>query len=397
MFYPLKSPHVETLAATTLEPVAPLDPPQRLLMGPGPSNPDVRVLEAMARPMVGHLDPYFLHLMNESMQMLRAVYRTTNHHTIPVSGTGTSGLETIMLNLVEPGDEVIVGIIGYFGQRLRELAGRAGARVRVIEVPVGEIIPVERFEQELARAPAKLIALVHAETSTGAEQPIADVAEVARRHDALIAVDCVTSLGGMPVEIDSWGIDAAGSCTQKCLGAPPGLGPVTFGPRAMEVVRNRKSAPSSWYFDLELLFQYWGDEGVARQRTFHHTAPVSSCYALHEALRLVLEEGLDARWERHQRAHEIFVAALDRLGLSIFTPISHRLPMLNVVEIPEGIDDLRVRRGLLRRGIEIGGGFGPLQGKTWRVGLMGTNADAERIDRLLGALEEVLREEGWRH
>ncbi|KPK04719.1 MAG: alanine--glyoxylate aminotransferase, partial [Gemmatimonas sp. SG8_28] len=371
-------------------------PPERLLMGPGPSNPDPRVLEAMARPMVGHLDPYFLQIMDETMQMLREVYRTRNHHTIPMSGTGPSGLETIVLNLLEPGDDAVIGVIGYFGQRLREMAERAGATVRAIEVPFGEIIPAERFSEELSRKPAKLVAMVHAETSTGAAQPIAEIAGIARRHGALTAVDCVTSLGGMPVEIDAWGIDAAGSCSQKCIGAPPGLGPVTFGPRAMEAVRNRASKPSTWYLDLRLLFQYWGETGADRQRAFHHTAPVSSIYAFHEALRLILAEGLEARWERHRQAHQTLAQGLDRLGLGLFTPAAHRLPMLNVIAIPEGVDDGAVRAGMLERGIEISGGFGPLKGRTWRVGLMGVNADAERIERLLGALEEVLHAQGWR-
>jgi alanine-glyoxylate transaminase/serine-glyoxylate transaminase/serine-pyruvate transaminase len=344
--------------------------------------------------MVGHPDPYFQQVMNETMAMLRAVFRTENHHTIPMSGTGTSGLETIMLNLLEPGDEAVVGVIGYFGQRLHELAARAGATVRTIEAPFGEVIAPERFEAALRDRPAKLVALVHAETSTGAAQPIEDVARIARAADALVAVDCVTSLGGMPVLIDEWGIDAAGSCSQKCLGAPPGLGPVTFGPRAIDAVRTRTTTPSTWYLDLQLLFQYWGEQGGGQQRAFHHTAPVSSIYAFHEALRLVLEEGLEARWARHQDAHRRFVEGLARLGLRLFTPAAHRLPMLNVIEIPDGVDDAAVRSALLERGIEISGGFGPLKGKTWRVGLMGTNADPTRIERLLGALEEVLRAEG---
>jgi alanine-glyoxylate transaminase/serine-glyoxylate transaminase/serine-pyruvate transaminase len=329
------------------------------------------------------------------MRMLRAVYGTANHHTIPMSGTGTSALETVMLNLLEPGDEAVVGVIGYFGQRLQEMAARAGAAVRVLEAPFGEVLPPERFEVELARTPAKLVALVHAETSTGAAQNVADIAGIARRHGALVAIDCVTSLGGMPVLIDEWGIDAAGSCSQKCIGAPPGLGPVTFGPRAMEVVAARTTPPSTWYLDLRLLFQYWGDSGGTQQRAFHHTAPVSSIYALHEALRLILQEGLEARWERHRAAHRYLVSGLERLGLALLTPASHRLPMLNVVEIPDGLDDAAVRRGLLDRGIEIAGGFGPLKGKTWRIGLMGVNADSARIDRLLGGLEEVLGEQGW--
>lgn len=367
-----------------------IDPPERLLMGPGPSNPDPRVLEAMAKPMVGHLDPYFLEIMDGTMSMLRALYRTENHHTIPMSGTGTSGLEAIVLNLIEPGDDVIVGVIGYFGQRLQDMAERAGANVRVIEREFGDVIPPEQFDDELTRKPASLVLLVHAETSTGAAQPVAEVAEIARRHGALVAIDCVTSLGGMPVEVDAWGIDAAGSCSQKCIGAPPGLGPVTFGARVMEKVRKRKAKPPTWYLDLNLLFQYWGEEGAERQRAFHHTAPVSSIYAFHEALRLILEEGLDERWERHRRAHATLVQGLDRLGLELFTPAQHRLPMLNVIKIPDSVDDLAVRKALLERGIEIAGGFGPLKGKTWRVGLMGTNADEAKIERLLGALEEVV-------
>jgi alanine-glyoxylate transaminase/serine-glyoxylate transaminase/serine-pyruvate transaminase len=338
--------------------------------------------------MVGHLDPYFLEVMDRTMAMLREVYRTGNHHTIPMSGTGTSGLETIMLNLLEPGDEAIVGVIGYFGQRLYELAVRAGARVRMLEAPVGEILAPEQLAVALETRPAKLVALVHAETSTGAHQPLEEMVRIAHGHGALVAVDCVTSLGGMPVEIDAWDIDAAGSCSQKCLGAPPGLGPITLSPAAMDVVRARKAPPTTWYFDLQLLFQYWG-EG-APSRAFHHTAPVSSIYAFHEALRLTLEEGLERRWARHRRAHEALVAGLARLGLSLFTPEPHRLPMLNVIRIPEGVDDLTVRTRLLERGIEIAGGFGPLKGSTWRVGLMGMNADEERIARLLDALASVI-------
>ena len=364
-------------------------------MGPGPSNPDPRVTQALSAPLVGHLDPYFLDLMDSTMEALRKVFRTDNAHTIPMSGTGSSALETIVLNLIEPDDDVVVGIIGYFGQRLAEMALRAGANVRVVEAPIGEIVDPERFDTELRSKPAKLVAFVHAETSTGACQPVAEVADIVHRHGALVAVDCVTSLGGMPVEVDEWGIDAAGSCSQKCLGAPPGMGPVTFSARAMELVRMRARKPSTWYFDLNLLFEYWGEGDAGRERVFHHTAPISSIYGFHEALQLVLEEGLEARWERHMRAHRFFVDGLERLGLSLFTPRSHRLPMLNVVTIPEGVDDISVRRRLLEKNVEISGGFGSLKGKTWRVGLMGYNAQEKRIEWLLGALEETLREEGY--
>jgi alanine-glyoxylate transaminase/serine-glyoxylate transaminase/serine-pyruvate transaminase len=377
------------LLSMSTPPVTSIRPPERLLLGPGPANVHPRVTAAMAAPIVGHLDPYFLEVMEATMADLRRVFRTANHHTIPMSGTGSAGLETIMLNLLEPGDDVVVGIIGYFGERLAEMARRAGAAVRVLEASLGEVITPDRLEAELKRKPAKLVALVHAETSTGAWQPVQEVAEVTRRHGALLAIDCVTSLGGVPVEIDTWGVDAAGSCSQKCLGAPPGLGPVTFGPRAMDEVRRRRTSPSTWYFDLGLLFQYWGEAGGAKERAFHHTAPIAGVYGFREALRVVLEEGLEARWARHRAAHERFARGLERLGLSLFTPAPHRLPQLNVVNIPPGVDDLAVRRRLLDMGIEIAGGFGPLKGKTWRVGLMGTNASPDAVDRLLGALEEV--------
>jgi alanine-glyoxylate transaminase/serine-glyoxylate transaminase/serine-pyruvate transaminase len=367
-----------------------LTPPTRLLLGPGPSNPHPTVSAAMAAPLVGHLDPYFLQVMDETMADLRTVFGTTNHHTIPMSGTGTAGLEAIMFNLLEPGDEVVVGVIGYFGQRLVEIAERAGATVRRIEAPLGEVIAPERVAEELRRGRPKLVALVQAETSTGAHQPLDEIGRMVRDYDALFAVDCVTSLGGLPVDVDRRLIDAAGSCSQKCLGAPPGLGPVTFGPRAMTAVRARRTKAATWYLDLQLLFQYWGEAGGPRDRAFHHTAPVANIYGFREALRLALEEGLEARYARHRAAHDRLVDGLGTLGLSLFTPQAHRLPMLNVIRIPDGVDDATVRRRMLERGIEIGGGFGPLKGKTWRVGLMGTNATTEVVDRLVGELGEVL-------
>ncbi|HEX9705417.1 MAG TPA: alanine--glyoxylate aminotransferase family protein [Gemmatimonadales bacterium] len=365
-------------------------PPARLLLGAGPSNVDPRVTAAMAASIVGHLDPYFLQVMEETMADLRSVFRTTNHHTVPMSGTGSAGLETIMLNLLEPGDEAIVGVIGYFGERLAELARRAGAAVRVLDAPPGDVIAPERIEAELKKKPAKLVALVHAETSTGACQPVREPAEIAHRYGALFAIDCVTSLGGIPVEIDAWGVDAAGSCSQKCIGGAPGLGPVTFGPRAMEAVRRRRAKPPTWYFDLTQLFQYWGEAGGSKERAFHHTAPIAAVYGFREALHLVLEEGLEARWQRHKDTHERFARGLERLGLTLLTPAAHRLPQINVVNIPPGVDDLAVRRRLLEMGIEITGGFGPLKGKAWRMGFMGTNARPEPVDRLLDALEEIL-------
>jgi len=342
--------------------------------------------------MVGHLDPYFLGVMDETMADLREIFGTTSHHTIPMSGTGSAGLESIMLNLLEPGDEAIVGVIGYFGERLATMANKAGANVRRIEEDLGGIIDPARVEKALKEKPAKLVAMVHAETSTGACQPLEDISRIAHEYGALFAVDCVTSLGGMPVDVDRIGIDAAGSCSQKCIGAPPGLGPVTFGPRAIEAVANRKTETPTWYLDLNLVFQYWGDAEGAKDRVFHHTAPVAGLYGFNKALRLILEEGLDSRYARHKKAHDHFRAGLEKLGLSLFTPESHRLPMLNVVNIPEDVDDLAVRKALLQRDVEISAGFGSLKGKAWRVGLMGYNADPDRIDILLQALEEVLKE-----
>jgi alanine-glyoxylate transaminase / serine-glyoxylate transaminase / serine-pyruvate transaminase len=372
---------------------SPLNPPERLLMGPGPSNPDPRVLAAMGANPVGHLDPYFVELMDQTMGALRALFGTHNHHTLPISATGSAGLETILVNLIEPGDSVVVGVIGYFGQRLAEMARRAGADVRMVEAGAGEILDPAQIEAALEERPAKLVAFVHAETTTGACQPIAPIVDVARRHDALVAIDCVTSLGGLPIEIDALGVDAAGSCSQKCIGAPPGLGPITIGPRAMEKVRARKQKPSTWYFDLGLLFQYWGEAGGSRSRAFHHTAPVAAIYGFHEALRLIHEEGLETRWARHQRAHEALVSGLDRLGLTLFPPAANRCATINVINAPKDVDEARVRRRLLEMGVEIGGGLGTLAGRVWRVGVMGYNAQVSRVEQFVGALEKALRVE----
>ena len=372
---------------------APLNPPERLLMGPGPSNPDPRVLLAMGMNPVGHLDPYFVGLMDETMGALRQVYRTTNHHTLPISATGSAGLETIMLNLLEPGDSAIVCMNGHFGHRLAELAVRAGADVRTIEAAPGEIVDPAAVDTMMKERPAKVLAFVHLETTTGACQPVPDMVSVARKYDALVAVDCVTSLGGMQFDVDTWGVDAAGSCTQKCLGAPPSLAPVTFGPRAMAAARARKSKARTWYFDLALLFQYWGEGGGEKKRAFHHTAPIASIYGLHEALRQVLEEGLEVRWARHRAAHSTLVKGLDRIGLSLFTPKANRAPTINVVSVPDGVDEAAVRSRMLRAGVEMGGGLGALAGKVWRVGVMGHNAQTERVEKFLGVLEEALRAE----
>jgi alanine-glyoxylate transaminase / serine-glyoxylate transaminase / serine-pyruvate transaminase len=376
-------------------PPPPLNPPERLLMGPGPSNPDPRVLTAMGMNPIGHLDPYFVELMDQTMGALRGVFQTTNHHTLPISATGSAGLEAIMANLLESGDSCVVAVNGYFGLRLAELARRAGADVRTVEAAPGDTVDPAAIEALLVERPAKVLAFVHAETTTGACQSIPEMVSVARRHDALVVVDCVTTLGGVPMDVDAMGIDAAGSCSQKCLGAPAGLGPITVGPRAMEAVRARKQPPATWYLDFGLLFQYWGEPGGSPKRAFHHTAPIAAIYGFHEALRLILEEGLDARWARHQAAHEVLVRGLDVLGLSLFTPPAHRCSTINVIRTPDGIDEASVRARLLTMGVEMGGGLGVLAGKVWRVGVMGHNAQTARIEQFLGALDAALRAEGY--
>ena len=368
-------------------------PPARLLLGPGPSQVHPRVLRAMAAPLVGHLDPAFIAMMDDVKALLRWVFATRNALTFPVSGTGSAGMECCVVNLVEPGDEVVVGVNGVFGTRMVEVAERAGASVVRVEAPWGNVIRGEQMAAALARTKRpKLVGLIHAETSTGAWQPVEEIAALARRHDALLLTDCVTSLGGVPVEIDAWGVDAAYSGTQKCLSCPPGLSPVTFGPRALEAIARRRHKVQSWYLDVTLLQQYWGED-----RVYHHTAPISMNYALREALRLVAEEGLEARFARHRRNHEALAAGLAALGLALAAQEGHRLPMLNAVTVPAGVDEARVRSRLLADdGIEIGGGLGPMKGRVWRIGLMGESSRRESVLSVLSALEVALAAEGHR-
>jgi len=368
-------------------------PPARLLLGPGPSQVHSRVLRAMSAPLVGHLDPAFVAMMEDVKSLLRWVFATKNALTLPVSGTGSAGMECCVVNLVEPGDEVIVGVNGVFGTRMAEVAERAGASVTRVEAPWGSVIRPQQLADALARTKRpKLVGVIHAETSTGAWQPIEEIAALVRTHDALLLTDCVTSLGGVPVEIDAWGIDAAYSGTQKCLSCPPGLSPVTFGPRALEAVARRRHKVQSWYLDVTLLQQYWGED-----RVYHHTAPISMNYALREALRIVAEEGLEARFARHRRNHEALAAGLTALGLSLAAEEGHRLPMLNAVTVPAGVDEARVRSRLLADdGIEIGGGLGPMKGRVWRIGLMGESSRRESVLSVLAALEVALAAEGHR-
>ncbi len=367
-----------------------LNPSPRVLLGPGPSMVHPRVLRAMAAPVIGHLDPEFLALMNEVQELLRYVFQTKNRLTIPVSGTGSAGMEAALANLIEPGDPVLIAINGYFGQRMAEMARRYGAEVDVIERPWGEIFDPDELEQALQRRRYKLLALVHAETSTGALQGhIREIVEAAHRHGALVVLDTVTSLGGLPVEVDAWGVDVAYSGTQKCLSVPPGLAPITFSERAVQVLRGRRTPVISWYLDMRLIEQYWGDE-----RTYHHTAPISMVYALREGLRLVAEEGLEARFARHRENARLLWQGLAELGLEPMVPEAYRLPTLTTVRVPEGVDEAAVRRCLLHTyNIEIAGGLGALKGRIWRIGLMGYSSRRENVLLLLAALKVCLEKQ----
>lgn len=364
-----------------------LDTSPRTLLGPGPSMVNPRVLRAMAAPLVGHLDPEFIVIMNEVQQMLRYVFQTRNELTVPVSGTGSAGMEAALCNFIEPGDNVLVAVNGYFGERMWDMATRYGAQVDRINRPWGEIFDPDEIETALRKKQYKLLALVHAETSTGALQlNVAEIATAAHRHDALVVLDTVTSLGGVPVEIDAWDVDISYSGTQKCLSCPPGLAPLTVGPRAREVLRARKTRVANWYLDLTMVEKYWGSE-----RTYHHTAPISMNYALREALRLVVEEGLEARFAHHRANAEILWDGLEELGLMPFVPLRYRLPTLTTCQLSLSTDEAGIRRRLLDEfNIEISGGLGPFKGKIWRIGLMGFSSRRENVVLLLSGLQQIL-------
>ena len=367
-----------------------INPGDRVLMGPGPSNVSARVLQAMSAPCIGHLDPYFLFIMDETQLLLKYLFQTENPFTIPVSGTGSAGMETCFVNLIEPGEEAVVCINGVFGTRMADIVRRLGGQIIRVDGEWGRAIDPEAVRNAVRGKNPKILALVHAETSTGVCQPLEDIANIAHEAGALFLVDMVTSLGGMEVAVDSMGIDVAYSGTQKCISCPPGLAPISFGPSAIKALESRKSPVVSWYLDMSMVRSYWGAE-----RKYHHTAPINMIYALREALRIIAEEGLDARFARHQLNHRALVAGIEAMGLAMLVPESERLPMLNAICIPEGVNDMKVRKALLNDfGIEIGGGLGDLQGKIWRVGLMGHSSSRKNVFLFLSALETVLNAEG---
>jgi alanine-glyoxylate transaminase/serine-glyoxylate transaminase/serine-pyruvate transaminase len=363
--------------------------PRRLLLGPGPSNVHPRVLRAMAQPIVGHLDPAFLALLDRVQAALRRLFGTENELTLPLSATGSAGMEACLVNLLEPGDDVVVGVAGIFGERMAEVARRAGACVTRVETEPGTPLPDEAMAEAIARVRPRVVSFVHAETSTGVCQPVEAIARTACASGALVVLDCVTSLGGLPLSLDTWGIDAAYSGTQKCLSCPPGLSPVSFSARALEHVRARKTPVQSWFLDVSLLAGYFGGE-----RVYHHTAPISAILALAEGLRLVEEEGMEMRAARHRTAAEQLIEGVRALGFTPLVAAPYRLPMLTTLRLPETVvrrGEAEVRRTLLTRyGVEIGGGLGKLTGQVWRVGLMGENARLINVEALLFALRKEL-------
>ena len=370
--------------------VGQLNPSPRLLLGPGPSDAHPRVLTVMSTPLLGHLDPQFLEIMNETQDLMRAAFRTKNRLTFPVSATGTAGMECCLVNLLEPGDKVVVCAKGYFGQRMIDIAGRTGANVTVLEAPWGEVFDLNRLRETLTKVRPKVLAIVHAETSTGALQPIEQLGKLCDEFDAMLVVDAVTSLGCTPLSVDEWELDAVFSCTQKGLGCPPGLSPVTFSDRAVEALNKRKTKVQSWYLDLTTVQKYWGSD-----RVYHHTGPITMVYAIREGLRLLLEEGLEARWARHTRNHKALKAGLNALGLQYTANEKYQLPQLNAVRIPQGVDDVAGRKTLLNDfGIEIGGGLGDFKGKAWRIGLLGYNSRPSCVMLVLAALEQCLTKQG---
>ena len=367
----------------------PFAPPQRLLMGPGPTMVHNRVLEASARPTIGHLDPAFVELMDEIKHLLQYVFQTENYMTMPVSAPGSAGMEMCFVNLVEPGDKVIVCINGVFGGRMKENVERCGGTVVVVEDAWGQPVSVDKVEQALQQhRDVRLVAFVHAETSTGALSDAQEITRIAHAHDALVIVDAVTSLAGSPLRVDEWELDAVYSGSQKCLSSFPGLSPVTLSEAALNKIKGRPGKVQSWFLDINLVMGYWGSDGG---RSYHHTAPVNTLYALHEALLMVYEEGLENAWRRHRRNHLALVAGLEEMGMELLVDASCRLPQLNAVIVPEGVEDARFRKELLHGyGLEIGAGLGALTGRIWRIGLMGQASRMQYVEQCVGILKRTL-------
>ena len=366
--------------------LSPLNVPERLLLGPGPSNVNPTVLQAMNTPPLGHLDPKFLELMDEIQTLLRYVWQTENRLTYAISGTGTAAMEATVANAVEPGDKVVVGVKGYFGHRLVDMAQRYGGEVETITQQWGKSFTLEAIKTALETHKPAVLCLVHAETSTGVRQPLEGVADLCREHGTLLLVDSVTSMGGVPLKLDEWGVDLAYSCSQKGLACPPGASPFTMSDRAYEKLQKRSGKVPNWYLDTNLLEKYWGEE-----RMYHHTAPINMYYALREALRLIADEGIEACWQRHQDNAVYLWSQLEGIGLTLHVEKEYRLPTLTTVRIPDGVDGKAIgRKLLLEHNIEVGGGLGELGGKVWRIGLMGYNSRKENVDTLINVLKQVL-------
>jgi alanine-glyoxylate transaminase/serine-glyoxylate transaminase/serine-pyruvate transaminase len=359
-------------------------------MGPGPSDVDPRVLEAMSRPTIGHLDPAFIDVLNEIRELLQNTFLTGNEMTFAVSGTGSAGMETCVVNLIEPGDSMLVCVNGVFGSRMADVAERCGADVATVEAEWGKAFDPGQIAEALKKKPAKVVGIVHAETSTGVCQPLEEISRIVHDNDAFLLADAVTSLGGMNVDVDGWGIDACYSGTQKCLSCPPGLAPVTFSDAALSTIENRRTKVRSWYLDVSMIRRYWSSE-----RFYHHTAPINMNYALLEGLRMIREEGLQRRWARHLANHKVLRAGLAAIGIEYLPEPGYELPMLNAVSIPDGVDDTAVRKQLLSEfNIEIGGGLGAFKAKAWRIGLMGSTSTLSNVMLFLSALEKCLADQG---
>jgi alanine-glyoxylate transaminase / serine-glyoxylate transaminase / serine-pyruvate transaminase len=364
-----------------------LNPRARFLMGPGPSDVNPMVLKALSTPMIGHLDPQFIEIMDEVMEMTRQLFQTNNQLTSVISATGSAGMETCFVNLLEPGDTAMVCVNGVFGNRMCDIVDRCGAKLIRVDAPWGEPIAPGQVKDALEKCKPKLVAIVHAETSTGVLQPLQEISKMVHDAGALFVVDTVTSLGGTQVRVDEWGIDAVYSGTQKCISAPPGLSPVSFNTKSLETMDQRKTKVQSWYLDLSMIRKYW----TGAKRAYHHTGPISMVYAIHEALRIVHQEGLEARFERHLRNHKKLLDGLEAMGFEFLVAPEYRLPMLNAIKIPNGVDDQTVRARLLNEyNIEIGAGLGDFAGKVWRIGLMGESSTPNHVNLLLGALKDIL-------